>query len=627
MTAYSPTTWVTGDLITAVKANNWETQYACAKAEAEGGNWALDGVYSLAGPSTTPDYVIYKDGSNYKAYNPLTNAIDSSSTTFNTVVAYCYTTLAGACVTLRNGTYSAGAGLQLWGTAYIGGRLTGASKNRTIITASSAADQGTVDLRTSHFTLDNLSISGGGQATTGGLYIGNRNEGDAVHSDYASWCTTIMNVEILTCSDDAIRLRNNWYYTSLINVRAMDAITDYGLQIKGEQDTWTWSSGDNGQLTVLNCELDGGMGSVKHTPHTGESCHRINFIRCGFYGGYDGTNQVDTTGAYNIKFDNCDWEMGAAFTGKVGLQIDGGGVTLISCVFFTNANNVTFLTTSQGYTQGKVLFYNCDFCFENNTASTYAGYVTDQRGTTVVFHNCDIQANKNSSGDVSGYWCKYPLGGSVFVWDKLQTTNYDYLDQMYGSALDAKWTKAGSGTAAVVADDFAGAILLNTGAVLNQDVTISWNGNRVFDPSRHVAVIFNLKFPTAVTEIEFQGGLWKDASNYMMVTVDRPTSASNAYYYDIRSGGTSSTASFGGWAPGTTTTWKFMIEIVRGKKNGSTSTGLCAVHLDDGAGSYNRIEVTTNIPSTSKLEPYFHLKTTDASTKDAKIAYFFVEQD
>jgi len=52
MAAYSKTTWLTGDLITQAKANNWETQYDDAKAEYQAGNWRATAAYKARGTAT-----------------------------------------------------------------------------------------------------------------------------------------------------------------------------------------------------------------------------------------------------------------------------------------------------------------------------------------------------------------------------------------------------------------------------------------------------------------------------------------------------------------------------------------------------------------------------------------------
>jgi len=589
-----------------------------------------DGTFAApsggSGVRSVADFVVYKVSSTYYAQNGSTGAVDYSGASFLTVMASIYSAVAGATVLLRPGTYDCGSGLPLYGTNYIGGRISGAGRYKVILQASAAAAQGTVDLRTSYFTIDNLTIDGNSQTTTSGLCIGNTNADGTSDHDRASWCTTAQNITVINCSDDAYRFRNNWYYSTLQNCRGMSAISGYGIQFKHEQDTHSWTSGDNGQLTVLNCELDGGLGSIKNTPATGCTCHRVDFIRCGFYGGYNGTYQVDIQGMYGTKFDNCDWEMGASFTSKTGIIIDGEGITLDGCEFSLFANSITAVQTAQSYNQGSVLIHNCIFNYWNSGASAWTSYVTDNRDTKITWHNCTLRADKYGSGDITVFWDYYPRCSNTFVWDDDEYNKVGWSDHFMGSALGPAWTKSGSGTAAMVVDEAGGAIQLETGAVTNQDVALSFNGMTCFDPSKHLLCAFTIKFPTSVTQIEAQVGLRKDANNYMMITVDRPDSGSNAYYYDTCVGGSHTTASMGGWAPNTTTEWTFICDLARGVKNAAAFTAAVVFHLDDTAGSYNRILVSTNLP-TSKLEPYIHLKTTDSSTKTMKVRFFTVEQD
>lgn len=572
------------------------------------------------------DFVIYVVSGTYYAQNGLTGAIDYSDASFLTVMASIYSAVAGATVLLRPGTYDCGAGLPLYGTNCIGGRLSGTSKYKTILQASAPAAEGTVDLRTSYFTIDNLCIDGNNENTTGGLYFGNKNADGDGHQDYASWGTTIQNIIIKNCSDDAMRTRNNWYYSSLIDIRCMDAIGGYGIQFKGEQDTHGWTPGDNGQMTLVHCILDGGQGSVKMTHATGCICHRVGFLRCGFYGGYDATCQVDIREMYGVMFDNCDWEMGAAHTDNTALYIDGAGITLNGCEFSLFANNITAVQTSQSYNQGSVLIQNCVFNYWNSGAATWASYVTDNRDTKIIWHNCLLRADKYGAGGITVLWETYPLGGqNIFIWDAHPWDAIAFKHRFMGSSVDALWTKTGSGTATMLADELGGAVLLETGAVQDQDVLLSFNGKRCFDPTKALACCFTMLFPASVTQIEAQIGLWYDASNYMMITVDRPDSASNAHYRDNCNAGNHTAAAFGGWAPNTGTEWTFYIATAKGVKSNNTDTGVLVFVRDDGAGSYTRSEVTTNLP-TAMLEPYIHLKTTDGDTKTMKVRFFTVEQ-
>jgi hypothetical protein len=319
--------------------------------------------------------------------------------------------------------------------------------------------------------------------------------------------------------------------------------------------------------------------------------------------------------------DNCDFEADTRFDTQTLVMLDGDNVSFDNCQFRVFNASVYCVDSAAAYSTGAWKFDNCKFEFSNTVNGVdYASWVSKSR-SAIDFDNCKLNTAKFGTGHVSAHWFYYPLMGNYLnTPDLTRRPRPKFIEHGIGSALQAAWTKAGSGTAVYITGVAGGALELETGATLNQDVTLNFNGIKPFILNKFANIWFDITL-SSNTKVQLQIGLRDDANNYAMIVYDPDVSAN--FVYDSCLANTHTTGNL--W-PHNTTKFHFMIEMCRGQYDGANTYTKLVFHIDNFVGGYNRVEVTTNLPTTY-LEPYIHLKTTDANTKKATINMISIEED
>ena len=574
-------------------------------AAAFGVRWATSAA--AGGVRSEANYIVFKSGATYYAQNGDTGVLDFSNASFVNLIASCFGATAGATIKLRPGTYDCGAGLPLYsgdasGPCY-GGRISGSGRYATVLQASAPAVQGVVDMRAKYFTLDNLCIDGNNQATTSGLGLG------VVPLDgYSATCFIGMNLIIKNTSQDGIRFRDLHFYESIINCRIYDGIVGYGVHFY-EQANQGSNGADNGQLLFANTEIDGGLGSLHRTVAASGIIHRIHWDRCMFSGGYNGTYMLDCTGIGEQVFSACDLECGSAFDGQTIIKLDGTSVVFNGGVLQANSAGVTAVDAASGYVSGNMgyayVFNGFKFGFTNTTAGDLTSWVSKSR-YPILFNNCALLTAKTAAGESYAFIDYYPLVGSVWNQpDMISRPRPKLTEHFNGCALDTfKWGTSGpNGTVGMVAGTAGGAALLSTTAEANSTVLLNAGSIFTWSPAKFPKLMFDITLnSTANTDAVGQFGLRYDANNYIAARLYKPA-ASLYWGYDVCN---ASTHTSGYQYPANTNHWYGCVEVARGQKSGANYYGLVVIHWDDLAGSYDRHEVITNIP-TNVCEPYFYL--------------------
>lgn len=242
--------------------------------------------------------------------------------------------------------------------------IVGDNMGNTKINASNSADLYTVDMEQGRvrINMSNLNFVGPGTGTKGCFFLEAKNETREPWVDY--WTdgqissSTFKNIQITNFKGTGMYLKDGGLnyatpiqFNTFENVRIIKGTTtednSYALRLDGE----------NGQLTFINCQFDGGTGTsyskgrnvyLKGCTSCGTKMllpNVISFLNCTFQNGDYGA-YVEYAGA--TTFDNCLFQ-----SVGYGVYLDGGfrpdkGISIVNSRFI-NAAGYGSITPPSGY--------------------------------------------------------------------------------------------------------------------------------------------------------------------------------------------------------------------------------------------------------------------------------------
>lgn len=491
MTDYTKTTWVSGDLITATKANNWETQYDVAKAAFRNGEWSMqadldmnsfginnvadlnsgavlltdgnieiadskaykiggltvisdpvtpagkfakdDGTWAtpvgsgdVVGPTgatdtavpifddatgkllrdslvtideadgdiyinshlaiqdptgsptgkflkddgswatptasatytSSPDYLVYKDGSLYNAKNMITGAVDYSNSDFSTLIEAVFTAKSDACIFLKSGTYTVASSIDI--VSCNGGSLVGAGFECTKLEASVACTNGMIVLVSDSFKLASMTIDGTGKTNCVGISIGKKY---GVHTATAMK-GVLRDIEIQNC-EKAVYFLDQVDYWNFDKVRMMDGNVHCIVSYVNPSETLPY---DNGHIYFYGCEMSGTHSCLERDMTSTGSWHRLMFYGCDFHDGHLDNYMINCDGFHQCTFVGCTFEAGDGATNGPGIamvQLWGYATGCFGCSwsFKNNSSDLTYEAVhgKEASSYGPYGLYNCLF--------------------------------------------------------------------------------------------------------------------------------------------------------------------------------------------------------------------------------------------------------------------------
>jgi hypothetical protein len=193
------------------------------------------------------------------------------------------------------------------------------------------------------------------------------------------------------------------------------------------------------------------------------------------------------------------------------------------------------------------------------------------------------------------------------VWAKrIREESHHFKDDFFGTTLHTKtWTAtlAAGASAAGVADIDGGVLAIATGATINTTARIDFNGLRAFRHSKN-AIFEAYVNLVALTQVEVELGFYKDATHYVMFTLD--AAASNVNWYCKSHDGTNANSVDSGTTHSDSSAWRLFTI--------SCESGHIYFYLD----GVQVADMTTNIP-TDYWEPRCYIKCTEAGDKVIRI--------
>lgn len=199
-----------------------------------------------------------------------------------------------------------------------------------------------------------------------------------------------------------------------------------------------------------------------------------------------------------------------------------------------------------------------------------------------------------------------------------------FVDDFVGTGVNTTiWTVGGGGGTATTGDSTIGIgrLTLSTGAVLNQDVLLDFNGVQHlpwFASDKKVEVEFNSVYFNSVADVVAYLELYNAANNYIRLELD-PGTYADANWRLVRDDTTGAAVIDTGIAATTTASARAVWKFVQNAANDFTlyykAVGSTSLQKD-----FTSItNVTTKIP-TGAFEPRFYVKTTAGAGVD-KIMY------
>jgi len=357
------------------------------------------------------------------------------------------------------------------------------------------------------------------------------------------------------------------------------------------------AAGDNGQTGFYDCTFSGSTAALVRSDING-NCHRLSFVRCGFYDGHDGSYMVDVRSIHEVLFLNCDFEAVTSAPSSSIVRTGGFSQIFEGCLFSCkNYSNIVCVTSSSAYGHDGIVFSGCEFY---NVPS--GGIVFASDSTTILINP--------AFRTINGITIQYP--NVVTVIDSNHNRyRFNWIDDFVGAVLNPAWNVAGSGSVTILADEFNGKANISTGAVLNNTVTMNWNGKRAFGYSKKASFETRMTLVDAI-QIQVVMGFYYDDTHGMFFTLTSGSSA-GVWQAETRNGNTTTTST-GVTADSSEHTYKIVL---------NNSISKIQFYIDD----VLKVETTTNIDTTDKFEPYIYIKTTDSNNSSIYIDKIELQQN
>jgi len=357
------------------------------------------------------------------------------------------------------------------------------------------------------------------------------------------------------------------------------------------------AAGDNGQTGFYDCTFSGSIAALVRSDING-NCHRLSFIRCGFYDGHSGSYMVDVRSIHEVTFVNCDFEAVTSAPSSSMIRTGGYSQVFEGCLFSCkNYSGIVCVTASAAYGHDGVVFSGCEFYNVPSTGTVFAS-------------DCSTIVINPAFRTVNGTSILYP--NIVTVIDSNHNRyRFNWIDDFAGAALNPSWNVGGEGSVTILADEYNGKANISTGAVLNNTVTLNWNGKRSFAYAKKASMEVRMNLTDAI-EVEIIMGFYYDSTHGMFFTLDSGSTA-GVWQAETRNG-TTTTASTGITADTSDHVYKIIL---------NNSISKIQFYIDD----VLKNEISTNIDSTHRFEPYIYIKTTDSNNSSIYIDKIELQQN